>query len=72
MSGGKTHWVFWPFLALWNLVSLLLGLTGRIIAFALGLALLLLGVVLMLTILAAPLGVILVVIGFLLIIRSLF
>jgi hypothetical protein len=72
MGNNSTTWIFWPFIALWNLLALILNLTGRLIAFVLGLAFMGLGILCMLTILGAPAGLVLIILGFLLIIRSLF
>ena len=38
-----TPWYLWPFVALWKLLALIVGLTGRLVAVLLGLALWLLG-----------------------------
>jgi hypothetical protein len=65
-------WILWPFVALWNLLSFILELTGRVVAALLGLALMVAGVALTVTILGAPVGIPLIVLGFLLMVRSLF
>ncbi len=72
MPDNRTPWMFWPFAALWNLLALLLGLTGRLVAGILGLVFMLVGLVLMLTIIGAPAGMVLVIAGLLLLVRSLF
>lgn len=65
-------WLLWPFYAIWRLLTLILGITGRIICAILGLALMAAGVAVTLSIVAAPIGIPLAVFGFLLLIRALF
>jgi len=64
--------VLWPFYALWRLLTLILGLTGRIVAGVLGLVLIAVGVLVSATVVGAPLGVPLAVLGLLLLLRALF
>ena len=64
--------LLWPFWAIWKLLELILKLTGRLVAAVLGLVILIVGVVLTVTVLAAPVGIPLIVFGFLLIIRGFF
>jgi len=72
MGNDRIPWVFQPFAALWNLLALALGITGRLIALILGLAFTVMGIIFMLTILGVPAGLVLAALGFLLIARSLF
>lgn len=65
-------WLLWPCLAIWRLFTLVLALTGRTIAVALGLALLIAGAVLTATVIGGFLGIPLMVIGGLLVLRGLF
>lgn len=65
-------WIFWPLAALWDLVAFLLRLTGRLIGFAIGMVLLVVGGLLTITIVLAPIGLPLVAVGFLLMIRAVF
>jgi hypothetical protein len=74
---GERHerripWYLWPFHALWRLVTFVLEATGRLLCAVLGIALLIVGVVVSLTVVGAPLGIPLVVVGFLLLVRALF
>ncbi len=69
---GGTLWFFWPFIAVWRLLSMLLALTGRIICAVLGFVLMAIGVTVSLSIVGAPLGVPLAAFGLLLLVRSLF
>ena len=65
-------WIFWPFVAVWRLLSMILVLTGRIICAVLGLVFMAVGVAISLSIVGAPLGVPLAGFGMLLLVRSLF
>ena len=65
-------WFLWPFAAVWDLLALILRLTGRLIGIVLGLVLLGLGIALSLTVIGAPLGVPIAVLGFLLLVRGIF
>lgn len=67
----KIWWLFWPFKAIWNLLASLVALTGRFVAIALGLMLMIAGVAISLTVVGAVVGVPLFVAGALLVIRGL-
>jgi len=67
----KTPWYLVPFAALWNLVVSIVGLTGRLVAVLLGLAFLILGVILTITVVGAILGIPLIIFGLLLMVRGL-
>ena len=68
----KTPWLLWPFAALWNLLAVILTLTGRLLAALLGMAFIIVGLILTVTFIAAPVGIPLALFGFLLMLRSLF
>jgi len=68
----KVPWILWPFHAVWQLLTLVLEITGRIICAILGLVLMAAGVAISLSIVAAPIGIPMAVFGFLLLIRALF
>lgn len=70
----KQHipWYLWPFAALWKLLAVIVELTGRFVAMVLGLALILVGVIVSLTIIGAIVGVPLAIIGLLLLLRGIF
>jgi hypothetical protein len=68
----KVPWFLWPFLALWWLVTFVLEATGRLVCGVLGVALILVGGVVALTIVGAPVGIPLAVLGVLLLVRALF
>jgi len=71
-SSSSVTWFLLPFIAIWNLLTFFLNLTGRIILAVLGVVLMIVGLVLTLLIIAAPIGIPFIIIGFLLILRSLF
>lgn len=71
-NGRQVPWLLWPFYAVWRLLTSILGITGRILCAILGLALMMAGVAVTLTVVAAPIGIPLAVFGFLLLIRALF
>jgi hypothetical protein len=68
----RTHWILWPFVALWKLLAGLIQLTGRLVAVILGAALMLLGGLVSLTVVGAVIGIPLAVLGLLIILRGLF
>ena len=64
--------LLWPFYAIWRLLTLILQVTGRIICGILGLAIMVAGTTLIITIAGAPLGIPLTIFGFLVLVRALF
>ena len=74
MSDTKRRmpWYLWPFAALWGLMAGIIKMTGRLVAMLLGLALMIAGVALTLTIAGAIVGVPLLIFGFMLAVRGLF
>lgn len=64
--------LFLPFVWLWQLVSLILGLTGRLLAVLLGFVLLILGLLVTLTVIGAIIGIPMLIVGMALIVRGLF
>ncbi|HZD56087.1 MAG TPA: hypothetical protein VE136_05160 [Anaerolineales bacterium] len=68
----KVPLLLWPFWAIWRLLTLILNLTGRLIAVVLGVALMIVGAILIVTIVALPIGIPIAVIGFLMVLRGLF
>ena len=69
---ANVPWFLWPFYALWRLLTFILNTTGRLLCAVLGIALMVLGTVVALTIVGAPLGVPLILLGVLLLARALF
>ncbi len=68
----KVPWFLWPFVAIWDLLAMVLNITGRILGVLLAVGLMAVGVALTMMVVGAPLGIPLVILGFLLMIRSLF
>ena len=68
----STPWILWPFVALWDLITWILKLTGRLVAAVLGLVLMIVGVILTVTVVGAVVGIPLIIFGFMLMIRSIF
>jgi hypothetical protein len=64
--------LLWPFWAVWKLMTTLFGLLGRLAAFAIGVALMIVGGVLTITVVGAFVGIPLALVGLLLVMRSLF
>jgi hypothetical protein len=67
-----TSCLLWPFTLVWNILSFVLNLTGRLIAAVLGLVLMIVGVLLTALVISAPVGIPLIIFGFLLIVRGFF
>ena len=61
-----------PFRMIWWVVSFLFNLTGRILGIAIGIVLMVVGLILTVTVVGAVVGIPLLILGFLLIIRALF
>ena len=59
-------------MAVWNLLALVLNITGRLLAGILGVAFMIAGIALTMTIGGAPVGIPFAILGFLLMIRSIF
>jgi len=73
MSANKTTpWFLWPFVVVWDLLALVLKITGRILAAILGLVLMVVGIALTMTGAGVPVGIPFAILGFLLMIRSIF
>ena len=68
----RTPWFLWPFVAIWNLVAWILGLTGRLVAAILGLVFMIVGAIITVTVIGAVIGVPMIIFGFLLMLRSIF
>jgi hypothetical protein len=68
----RIPWFIWPFYALWRLLTLILNATGRLVVAVLGIALMVVGLVIALTVVGAPVGIPLAILGFLLLLRALF
>ena len=68
----KVPLLLWPFWAIWQLLSVILQLTGRVVAIALGLVLMIAGAIVTLTVVGAIIGIPLFITGLMLVFRGLF
>ncbi len=68
----QVPWILWPFYAIWKLLTLILNITGRIICALIGIAMMIAGIAISLSVVGAVLGIPLAAFGFLLAIRALF
>jgi hypothetical protein len=64
--------LLWPFYAVWRLLTLILNVVGRLLCSVLGIALMIAGILITMSVIGAPLGIPLAAVGFLLLIRALF
>ncbi len=64
--------LLWPFYAIWRLLTFILNIIGRLLCALIGIALMVAGVAIALSIVGAPFGIPLSALGFLLLIRALF
>lgn len=71
-SNERVPCLLWPFVAIWDLLTFILEMTGRLLAIVLGFVLLLVGVLLSITVIGACLGIPLAIFGFLLMMRGIF
>ena len=65
-------WILWPFYAIWKILTLILNITGRIICALIGIAMMVAGVAVSMSIVGAIVGIPLASFGFLLSVRALF
>ena len=65
-------WILWPFFAIWKILTLILNITGRIICALIGIAMMVAGVAVSMSIVGAVIGIPLASFGFLLSVRALF
>ena len=64
--------LLWPFYAIWRLLTFILNVVGRLLCALLGIAIMIGGVAITLSVVGAPLGIPLASLGFLLLARALF
>ena len=64
--------LLWPIYAIWRLLTFILAVVGRLLCALLGIALMIGGVAVTMSVVGAPLGIPLAAFGFLLVIRALF
>lgn len=68
----RVPWFLWPFAAIWDVLALVLNITGRLLGILLAVGLMVIGVTFTMTVIGAPVGIPLAILGFLLMIRSIF
>ena len=71
-SGKNVPILLWPFYAIWRLVTFVLNVVGRLLCALLGLLLMIAGVTITVSVVAAPVGIPIAALGFLLVVRALF
>lgn len=71
-TNAHTPWIFWPIRAVFDFIEWTLRFTGRFVAAILGLVIMIVGIVLIITIIAAPLGLPIFMFGFVLMLRGIF
>ncbi len=64
--------LLWPFYAIWRLLTFILNIIGRVLCAVLGIALMIAGVAIALSVVGAPVGIPLTALGFLLLVRAIF
>ena len=64
--------LLWPFYAIWRLLTIILNVVGRLLCAILGIAIMIGGIAINLSVVGAPLGIPLASLGFLLLVRALF
>ena len=69
---GNVPILLWPFYAIWRLLTIVLNVVGRLLCALLGIAIMIGGVAITLSVVGAPLGIPLASLGFLLLVRALF
>ena len=64
--------LLWPFYAIWRLLTFVVELVGRLLCGVIGLGLMVAGIAITITVLAAPVGIPLAAVGFMLLVRAIF
>jgi hypothetical protein len=64
--------LLWPFYAVWRVLTFVVELIGRMLCGLLGLVLMIAGIAITITVLAAPIGIPIAALGFLLLVRAIF
>ena len=72
MSDRDVPILLWPFYAIWRLLTFVVEMVGRLICALIGLALMVAGTAITITVLAAPIGIPIAAVGFLLLVRAVF
>ena len=64
--------LLWPFYAVWRLLTFILKAIGRLLCALLGLAIMIAGAAITMSVVGAPVGIPLAILGFLLLVRAIF
>jgi len=64
--------LLWPFYAIWRLLTFILNIIGRVLCALVGIAMMIAGVAIALSVVGAPVGIALTALGFLLLVRAIF
>jgi hypothetical protein len=64
--------LLWPFYAVWRLLTFILKAIGRLLCALLGLAIMIAGAAITMSVVGAPVGIPLTILGFLLLVRAIF
>ena len=64
--------LLWPFYAIWRLLTFILNIIGRVLCALVGIAMMIAGVAIALSVVGAPVGIPLTALGFLLLVRAIF
>lgn len=70
--GKNTCWYLWPFATVWDVLALMLEMTGRIAGIALAIVVMAAGIILTMTVAGAPVGIPVAAFGLLVMIRCVF
>lgn len=65
-------WYLWPFAAIWKLLTVIVEMTGRLVAMILGIVLMIVGALVTLTVVGAIVGIPLSIVGLLLFLKGVF
>lgn len=68
----RIPFLLWPFYAIFELIEWILRSTGRLVAAVIGFVFMIVGIILVVTIIAAPIGAPMIVLGLVLMIRGIF
>ena len=71
-SEKHTPLLLWPFKAVWDLLTWILRISGRLVAAGIGLTIAIVGTILTVLVISAPIGIPMMVFGFMLMVRGIF
>ena len=71
-NANRVPILLWPFYAVWRLLTFILKAIGRLLCALLGLAIMIAGAAITMSVVGAPVGIPLAILGFLLLVRAIF